>query len=130
MTTELLYLTYVAVFTALMWLPYILNTIVVRGIQDAVSYPQNPKPLADWAVRLKAAHYNAVENLVVFAVLVVVAHMIGLTTLTTIGVAKIYFYARIIHAVVYAVGIPWLRTLTFAVSWLCILVLAAQILSA
>ena len=62
MAIELLYLTYVAVFTALMWLPYILNTIVVRGIHDAVGYPQDSKPLAAWATRLKAAHYNAVAN--------------------------------------------------------------------
>ena len=68
MTVELTYLTWVATFTAIIWIPYILNMIMVRGLIDAVGYPENPKPLAPWATRMKAAHYNAVENLVVFGV--------------------------------------------------------------
>ena len=49
MTTELKYLALVTVLTALAWVPYILNTIAVRGLLDAVGYPENPKPLARWA---------------------------------------------------------------------------------
>ena len=37
MTHELTYLTLVAVFTALMWAPYILNAVMVRGLIEAVS---------------------------------------------------------------------------------------------
>ena len=36
MSVELKYLVFVATFTALMWIPYILNTIMVRGLLDAV----------------------------------------------------------------------------------------------
>jgi hypothetical protein len=78
MSVELKYLAIVATFTALMWIPYILNTIMVRGLLDAVGYPENPKPLAPWATRMKAAHYNAIENLAVFAALVLVAHALGI----------------------------------------------------
>ena len=46
MTVELTYLVYVAVFTALLWIPYILNLIGVRGLSDAVGYPADPKPIA------------------------------------------------------------------------------------
>src|ERR1700746_2642387 len=74
MAPELYYLTLVTVFTALLWVPYILNEIKVRGLIDAVGYPSVPKPLALWAQRMKAAHYNSVENLVIFATLVLVAH--------------------------------------------------------
>ncbi|MBT8142305.1 MAG: MAPEG family protein [Gammaproteobacteria bacterium] len=130
MTVELTYLTYVAVFTALMWLPYILNLIMVRGMKDAVGYPENPKPLAAWAQRLKAAHYNAVENLVVFAALVVIAHLAGITNECTVWAVKIYLCARVIHAIVYSAGIPWLRTLSFAAGWLAMLSIAWQILCA
>ena len=70
MTTELMYLTWVALLTAVMWMPYILNLIAVRGLMDAIGYPQNPMPLSPWAERMKKAHSNAVENLVVFAPLV------------------------------------------------------------
>ncbi|NND45109.1 MAG: MAPEG family protein, partial [Xanthomonadales bacterium] len=55
MTPELNYLAWVSLFTALLWVPYILNTIAVRGITDAVGYPDHPKPLAPWAQRMKAA---------------------------------------------------------------------------
>ena len=72
MRTELFYLALVATFTALMWIPYVLNRFAVWGINDTVGYPDNPKPLAPWAERLKRAHANAVENLVVFATLVLV----------------------------------------------------------
>ena len=67
MTPELTSLAWVAALSAIMWVPYILNTIAVRGLVDAVGYPEQPKPLAAWAERLKKAHYNAVENLVIFA---------------------------------------------------------------
>ena len=130
MTTELLYLTYVAVFTALLWVPYILNLIMVRGLTNAVGYPTEPKPLAAWATRLKSAHYNAVENLVIFATLVLVAHLADISNDVTILAVKVYLFARIGHAIFYASGIPWLRTLIFFPSWLAMLAIALQILTA
>ena len=54
MTVELKYLTLVTVFTALMWIPYILNMITVRGLIDAVGSPDIPKPLASWATLVPA----------------------------------------------------------------------------
>jgi len=44
MKPELLYLVCAALLTALMWLPYILDRIAVRGLADTVGYPENPKP--------------------------------------------------------------------------------------
>ena len=72
MTPELKYLSYTAVITTLMWVPYILNVIARNRLSDAVGYPAEPLAMAPWAERLKKAHYNAVENLVVFAALVLV----------------------------------------------------------
>ena len=39
MTTELSYLVWVTALTAVMWVPYVLNLIAVRGLIDAVGYP-------------------------------------------------------------------------------------------
>ena len=128
MTTELTYLTWVTLLTALLWIPYILNTIMVRGLIDAVGYPENPKPLAAWAARMKSAHYNAVENLVVFAVLVLIVQAAGLNNDATATACMVYFWARIVHALAYTFGIPWVRTLAFAVGFVCQLVLVVQIL--
>ena len=115
MTIELTYLTYVALLTGLMWIPYVLNRIGVSGLVDAVGYPENPRPLAAWAQRLKAAHYNAVENLAVFAALILVAHAAGVSGEATQVSAATYFWARVVHALSYTFAIPWVRTLSFAV---------------
>jgi len=128
MTSELTSLTWVAALTSVLWLPYILNQIAVRGLVDAVSYPENPKPLSPWAARLKAAHYNSVENLVVFAALVLTLNAVGISTETTVLACQVYFWARVVHYIVYGAGIPWVRTLSFAVSWLCIVALLLQLL--
>lgn len=117
MNAELTSLAMVTVLTALLWVPYILNEIMVRGVVGAVGYPDNPKPLAKWAQRLKAAHYNAVENLVVFAALVLIAQAIGMHSAAIAGAAQVYFWARVVHAAAYTFGIPWVRTLAFVVGF-------------
>jgi uncharacterized MAPEG superfamily protein len=129
MSMELKYLTWTALFTALMWIPYILNMIIVRGLVDAVGYPENPKPLAPWASRMKAAHYNAIENLVVFAALVLIAEAAGIKNDVIAAASATYFWARVVHFFVYTFRIPWLRTLAFVVGFGCQVVVAWQILS-
>jgi len=46
MTSELMSLSWVLALQLVMWVPYILNMIAVRGLMDAVSYPDDPKPMA------------------------------------------------------------------------------------
>ena len=128
MTNELTSLTWVAALTAVLWVPYILNMIMVRGLLDAVGYPENPKPMAPWATRMKAAHYNAVENLVVFAALVLTLNAAGISNDTTVLACNVYFWARVAHFLVYGFGIPWLRTITYAIGWVCTIVLILQLL--
>ena len=127
-TTELSYLTWTTIITALMWMPYVLNLIAVRGLVVAVSYPVDPKPLAPWAARMKQAHANAIENLVVFATLVLVAHIAGVNNEVTAIACAVYFWARVVHFVVLGFGIPWIRTLSFVTGFGCQLALAWQIL--
>ena len=129
MTMELKYLALVTVLTALTWIPYILNTVVVRGLVDAVGYPENPKPLAPWARRMKAAHYNSVENLVVFAALVLTAHAAHISNAAIASSAMVYFWARVVHLVAYTFGVPWVRTLAFAVGFLAQMCIAWHLLA-
>ncbi|MFV2073192.1 MAG: MAPEG family protein [Thermoanaerobaculales bacterium] len=128
MTTELCYLALVATFTAFMWIPYILNLMMVRGIPAAVGYPENPAPLAPWAQRMKAAHANAVENLVVFAALVMVANTVVATSSCTAAAAAVYFWARVVHFFAYTFRVPWVRTIAFVASWAAQIAFAWQIL--
>lgn len=120
MTTELTYLALVTTFTGLLWVPYILNRIAVgKGVLHEVGYPDEATGMSPWAERLKRAHANAVENLVVFAPLVFIAHAAGVRTETTAFAAMIYLGARVLHAGSYAMAIPWVRTIAFSAGWAC-----------
>jgi uncharacterized MAPEG superfamily protein len=81
----------------------------------------NPGPelakQSDWAERMKAAHYNAVENLMVFAPLILMLHALSISTTATVAAAATYFWARLVHFVVYTMGLPVVRTLAFAVGF-------------
>ena len=123
MTSELTSLSWVIALQLVMWIPYILNQITVRGLVNAVSYPENPPPIAPWAERMKKAHYNAVENLVVFAALVLMANAVGVSSEMTVLACDIYFWARVAHLLLYTFAVPWGRTLAFAVAWACQVVL-------
>lgn len=130
MNISLLYLTYVAAFTGLLWMPYVIDRIAVRGLLDAVGYPQNPKPQSAWAQRLMKAHANAVENLVVFAALVLVAELTRAGDATVATASIVYFWARIVHALAFTFGVPWVRTLAFAVGFFAQAAVAWQLLAA
>ena len=128
MSTELMYLAWVTAFTAVMWVPYILNMIMVRGLVDAVGYPEDPAPLSPWAQKMKAAHANEVENLVVFAALVLIANAAGVSNETTVIASHVYFWARLVHFASYSFAIPWVRTLSFVTGFGCQAAIALQLL--
>jgi uncharacterized MAPEG superfamily protein len=127
MKIELMYLVWVSTLTALIWIPYILDRIAVWGLFEAVGYPANPKPQTPWAVRMKAAHENAIENLVVFAALVLAAQAAGISNSVTAMAGAIYFWARLVHLAAYTLAIPWVRTLAFAAGFAAQMMLAWQL---
>ena len=129
MKPELMYLTWVAAFTGLLWVPYVLDRFLVRGVVDTMGYPADPKPLNPWAQRLQKAHYNAVENLVVFATLVLTAHAVGVTGPAIAAAAMVYFWARVAHAVAYTLAIAWVRTIAFTAGFFAQAVVAWELLA-
>ena len=131
LTPELFWLAASATFTALLWLPYILKRIASLGlIRTLGNPPAVSPPLAPWEDRATRAHRNAVENLVVFAPLVLIAALTGISTATTVLAAQAYFWARLGHYIVYVAGIPVARTLLFAVGFAAQMVFALAILGA
>ena len=72
--------------------------------------------LTGWAGRAQRAHRNMIENLVLFAALVIVAHLAGKTGGMVLLGAQLFFWARLAYALIYVAGIPWLRTASWAVS--------------
>lgn len=129
MKTELLYLTCVTALTGLLWVPYILDRVAVWGLTDTVGYPANPKRQSAWAERLMKAHDNAVENLVIFAALVLACHAAGVGNSATAAACVVYFWARVVHPLAYTFAVPWVRTLAFTVGFFAQATLAWQLLA-
>ncbi|NDP42694.1 MAG: MAPEG family protein [Aromatoleum sp.] len=129
MKSELMSLVWITLLTALIWVPYVLDRIAVWGLSDTVGYPESPKPQTPWARRMKSAHANAIENLVIFATLVLVANAAGVSNNATVLASSIYFWARLVHVVAYTFALPWVRTLAFAAGFVCQLTLAWQLLA-
>lgn len=129
MKTELLYLTWVTIVTALIWVPYVVDRAAVWGLRDTVGYPESPKPQSRWAQRMKAAHANAIENLAIFATLVLVANAIGVSNGATLFAAALYFWARVVHLIAYTFAVPWVRTLGFTGGFVAQAIFAWQILA-
>ena len=84
--------------------------------------------LPGMAGRAKRAHLNMIENLVLFAALVLIAAVGGKANAMTAMGAMIFFWARLAYAIAYLIGIPWLRTVLWFVSVVGMAIIAAQLL--
>jgi uncharacterized MAPEG superfamily protein len=119
MKAELFWLTLTAVLTGLMFVPYMLDRMAVRGVMDVMDNPSpKGKPQSSWAVRLMNAHINQIENLVVFGILVLVLDALAISTPATVLACAVFFWSRLAYVVIYTLGVPVLRTLAFTVGFL------------
>lgn len=107
--------------------------VAVAGAQSQVSLPvlagnrDTMPPLTGWALRATRAHVNMLESLVVFAIFVLVADATGNLNATTALGANLFFWGRVVYAVVYLLGVPWLRTVVWSVSTAGLLVILSQL---
>ena len=128
MTRELFWLTLTVILTGVLWIPYTINRSQVRGLMGAMANPsRGDKPQAPWATRLMFAHDNAVENLVIFAPLVLILNALDYSTTWTALAAAVFFWARVAHVIVYTLGLPVFRTAAFTVGFLAQAVLVLGI---
>jgi uncharacterized MAPEG superfamily protein len=128
MTPELTYLVWSAVLT------FVLVLIAVSGAQLQVGLPtlagdrEGLPEIKGWAGRARRAHANMLENLVLFAILVLVAQAAGVHNGTTLLGAELFFWGRVAHAVLYLAGIPWARTAAWGVSVIGLLLIFWQLI--
>ena len=73
------------------------------------------------------AHDNAIENLIIFAPLVLILNDLDYSTKWTVLACAVYFWSRVAHLIVYTLGLPVFRTLAFTVGFLAQAVLALAI---
>jgi uncharacterized MAPEG superfamily protein len=81
-----------------------------------------------WAGRAQRAHHNMLENLVLFAALVLICAIANKTNATTLLGAQLFFWARLAYAVVYVAGVPYLRTAAWLVSVIGLVMIFLQLL--
>lgn len=114
MTTEFYWLTLTIFLTAVLWLPYIINRLAEQGFFKALWDPDGETATKiAWAERLMSAHVNAVENLVLFAPLIIIAHLLNIHTELSASAAVLYFFSRLAHVIFFTFRVPVLRIVAF-----------------
>jgi uncharacterized MAPEG superfamily protein len=81
----------------------------MAGNRDALG---EPKP---FQARTKRLVDNHREGLILFAPLVLIAALQHVSTGTTELGARLFFYSRVAHAVIYLAGLPMVRPLFWAI---------------
>lgn len=114
LSKELYWLTLTILMTALFWVPYILNRLLEQGMLNALRDPYGDTGTRRaWAARMMRAHENAVENLVLFAPLVILVELTGTHSAATATACLVYFLARLTHYLVFTLAVPVLRVVSF-----------------
>jgi uncharacterized MAPEG superfamily protein len=131
MTTDVRLLLYSAVLTWVMlvfasslrtrsWTPSGLK--VGFGNREGVPEPSPAAARADRAAR------NMLENLLLFVAVVVAAHMASAAQDRVDTGARLFFYARLAYFPIYVAGIPYLRTVAWAIGVIGLGMIAAAAL--
>jgi uncharacterized MAPEG superfamily protein len=97
------------------------------GLPTLMGNRENLPKLTGWTGRAGRAHYNMLEHLALFAPLVIVAQLAGRTNSMTAYGAEVFFWARLVYAFVYVIGIPYLRTLVWTISIIGLIMIFSQL---
>jgi uncharacterized MAPEG superfamily protein len=101
--------------------------IPIVGLPTLASNREGLPQSTGMALRAQRAHLNMLENLAVFAIFVIVAQLTGKANATTALGTTLFFWARLVYAVVYLAGIPWVRTAIWTVSFVGIVMVGSQL---
>jgi len=89
-----------------------------RGLKwNASNRDGEPGPLTGAAARAARANVNFLETFPFFAAAVLAVVLTKTNTTHTAFGAELYFWARLAYLPIYIVGIPYLRTVVWAVSF-------------
>jgi uncharacterized MAPEG superfamily protein len=128
MTADLWILLSLALLTELLTLPPLVARGSVPGGIKWIFYNRDTElaDVAPWGGRAVRAHSNLADNLAMYAVVIGIAHFTGSTNDVTQVAGIVLLIARVLHALVYISGIPYLRTAVFAVAQVSMLVYVWQ----
>jgi uncharacterized MAPEG superfamily protein len=104
------------------------GAILQFGLPDLAGNRENLPPATSWAGRAQRAHHNMLENLVLFAVLVLVTEITNKNNAMTGFGSELFFSARVIYAIIYVIGLPWLRTGVWVISVIGLILIFLQLI--
>ena len=116
MSAELMYLVWSAALTFVQVVIAASLATLQVGLPTLAGNRERMPELSGIAGRATRAHRNMLESLILFAILVLAAQAANVHNGTTLLGAQLFFWARLVYAVVYIGGLPWIRTAVWAVS--------------
>jgi uncharacterized MAPEG superfamily protein len=128
MKPELVWLLWAVALAFAQMLVAVSGATLQVGLPTLADNREGLAPCTGWAGRAQRAHHNMLENLVLFAALVLIAVLSGRTNATTLLGAQLFFLARLAYVFVYIAGIPWLRTAVWLVSVIGLALIFVQLL--
>jgi uncharacterized MAPEG superfamily protein len=130
MSPDLTYLLYSTILCFVQVLIAASSANTQVGLPTLAGNREGLPDIVGFAGRARRAHLNMIENLALFSALVLIAAVAGKANATTALGALIFFWARLVYAVIYLIGIPWLRTLAWFVSVIGMAMIAWVLLQA
>ena len=127
MPTEITVLAAAGGFALLLTAIQATRNVLVLGLATAAGNQHGIDPWEGANDRLNRALRNLIEALAIYAPIAVSVHLLGVGNETTALGAKIFLGARVLHAVVYTAGVPWIRTGAWFIGVIGILMVASPL---
>jgi len=115
MSVELTMLVYSTALLLALVLVQATAGVLAQGLGPMAGPRDDLPPAKPFQARTKRVVDNHREGLTLFAPLVLVAAVAQVSGPWTVLGAQLFFYSRLAHAVLYLVGVPWVRPLAWAV---------------
>lgn len=126
MKTELAMLVGAVVLAMIQVVVAVVGAMLQVGLPVLAGNRENIPDILGWAGRAARAHRNMLENLVLFAAVVLTAHAAGISNAMTVLGAQLFLWGRVAYAVLYVAGVPWARTAAWAAAVLGMLLILSQ----
>lgn len=123
MSSELSILALYGLLTMVQILVHVLTATPPLGLPYLAGPRDEPRSLTGIPGRCKRAADNAIIALALFAPAILILQAKGAFTANTLLAAQTFLIMRLIYAVVYPLGTPWLRTLVWLIAFLTTAVL-------
>jgi len=129
MKPELVLLGWAVILAIVQMLIAVQGAMMQVGLMTLIGNREGFPEVKGWAGRAARAHRNMIENLVLFAALVLAAVAAGKANDMTLLGAQIFFWGRLAYAAIFLAVIQWLRTGAWTVSVIGLLLILWQLLA-